>query len=102
MVRLSAPHQTGHAEVGLIDEGQVLVALSVLDFSHANSVDLAEGAALQPKGNNIFDSIQESAEGLWSRCVCRRPRDFLDYHATARAAIDAAHCVEGKRIPTGE
>jgi hypothetical protein len=46
IVLFADPKQTGDAEIDLIDQCQILVALGVLDFIDADGVDLAERTAV--------------------------------------------------------
>src|SRR5262249_22074649 len=55
---LADPEQTGHAQVDLVDQGQILVALGVLNLIDPDGVDLAEAAMFQPVGHNMLDCIK--------------------------------------------
>ena len=55
---LANPKQTRDAEVDLVDQRQILVALGVLNLIHPNGIDLAEGAVLQSIGDHMLDSIK--------------------------------------------
>src|SRR5207247_2617221 len=54
---LSHPEQSGDAEVDLIDERQVFVALGVLDFIDTDGVDLAQLPVFQTPGDDMFDGV---------------------------------------------
>src|SRR5262245_19869047 len=63
------PQQAGDADVDLVDQGQVLVAFSVLDFIDANGVDLTERAVLQSPGDDMFDRIEYLVPGS-AKALC--------------------------------
>jgi hypothetical protein len=52
------PEQTRDSQVDLIDQRLIVVSLGVLDFIHADGVDLAEDTAFQPEGDNVFDGVK--------------------------------------------
>ena len=117
---LAHPEQADHAQVDLIHQRQVLVALGVLDFIYADGVDLDQRAVLQPKGDHVFDGIENlipgSAEhrgrflpgeptgpagqkqhvGFGQGVFAVAPGNFLDHHGAATVAIHAAHGVQEK------
>jgi hypothetical protein len=52
------PEQTRDSQVDLIDQRLIVVSLGVLDFIHADGVDLAEDTVFQPEGDNVFDGVK--------------------------------------------
>ena len=52
---LSDPEQARDAEVDLVDQRQVLVALGVLDLVNADGVDLAESAMLREFSASVYE-----------------------------------------------
>jgi hypothetical protein len=70
MVLSANPEQTGDADIDLIDQRQILVALGVLNFIDADGVDLAEHAVLQPPGDDMFDRIEHLVPGS-PKALCR-------------------------------
>src|SRR5215468_5673813 len=60
---LAYPEQAGHADIDLIDQRQVFVAFGVLDFIHADGVDLAQFAVCQSPMDDVFDSIENLIPG---------------------------------------
>jgi hypothetical protein len=42
------------------------VAFGVLDFIHADGVDTAERAVLQPKVDDVFDSVETLSQEVWN------------------------------------
>ncbi len=54
----SDPEQARDAEIDLINQRQVLVAFGVLDFIDADGIDLAEHPMFQPKGDDVFDGVE--------------------------------------------
>src|SRR5215470_4826662 len=119
MVR-SLPIQSrrGHADIDLIDQRQVLVAFGVLDFIHADGVDLAQLAVFQAPGDDMFDGIenliprsakslsgffpgeaarpasQEEHVGFGQGTFAVAPGHFFDHHGGAAAAVHAPHGVQ--------
>ena len=59
---LANPEQAGDAEVDLVDQGEIFVALGVLDFIDANGVDLAQLAVLQTPGDDMLDSVKNLSQ----------------------------------------
>ncbi len=55
---LAHPEQTGYADIDLVDQRQILVALGVLDFINTDRVDLAQRAVLQSPGDDVLDRIK--------------------------------------------
>ena len=55
---LADPEQAGDAEIDLINQRQVLVPFGVLNFVHADGVDLAENTVFQPEGDDVFDGVE--------------------------------------------
>jgi hypothetical protein len=60
---LAHPEQAGDADVDLVSQRQILVALGVLDFIDASGVDLTERAVLQSPGDNMFDRVKHLVPG---------------------------------------
>ena len=52
------PEQTGDAQIDLINQCQVFVALGVLDFIDANGIDLSQGPVFQSPGDDMLDSVE--------------------------------------------
>src|SRR5438477_5496118 len=52
------PEQASDAEIDLINQRQILVPFGVLNFVHADGIDLAENTVLQPEGDNVFDGVE--------------------------------------------
>ena len=52
------PEQAGDVEIDLINQRQILVAFGVLNLVDSDSVDLAEHPMFQPKGDDMFDSVE--------------------------------------------
>src|SRR3954469_14280424 len=61
------PEQTRDAEIDLIDQGQVFVAFGILDFIHADGINLAQGPMLESRGDNVFDSVKDLVPGSAKR-----------------------------------
>ena len=55
---LTDPEQASDAEIDLINESQVLVALGVLDFIHADRVNLAQFPVFQTPRDDMFDCVE--------------------------------------------
>ncbi len=64
---LTHPEQTGDAEVDLVNQRQIFVALGVLDCIHADGANLAQRAMRQPPGNDMLDRIEDLIPGSSSR-----------------------------------
>ena len=56
---LADPEQAGDAEIDLVNQRQILVAFGVLDFVHADGVDLAEKPVFQPAGDDVLDGVED-------------------------------------------
>src|SRR5258707_8680059 len=67
---LAHPEQTGDANIDLVDQGQILVAFGVLDFVHADSVDLAQRSVIQSPGDDVFNCIENLVPGS-PKCLRR-------------------------------
>ena len=52
------PEQAGDTQIDLVDQGELFVALGVLDFIDADGVDLAERAVFQAPGDDVLDGIE--------------------------------------------
>jgi hypothetical protein len=53
------PEKAGDADIDLVDQRQVLVALSVLDLVHSDGVDLSQNPVFQSSGDNVFDRVEK-------------------------------------------
>jgi hypothetical protein len=114
---LAHPEQAGDADVDLIDQRQILVALGVLDFIDADGVNLAQVPVFQAPSDDTFDGVenlipgsvkglsgffprkatgpagQEQHVGLGQRAFAVSPWDFLDDHCGAAATVHSPHGV---------
>jgi hypothetical protein len=52
------PEQARDAEIDLVNQRQVLVTFGVLDLIDSDGVDSPECAVFQPKGDDMFDSVE--------------------------------------------
>jgi len=57
------PEESRHALVNLVDQGEVLVPLGVLNFVDANGADRAELAMLQAPAHHVLDRIADLFPG---------------------------------------
>jgi hypothetical protein len=118
------PEQTGDAEIDLLHQGQILC---VLDFIHADGVDLTQCSVFQPPGDDVLDGIEHlipgSSErlgclfpGKVARPACQKqhvgfaqrafaiaPRNLFDYDSVAAATVYPPHGVqkEDEKSPSG-
>jgi len=123
---LSLPEQARNVQINLINQRQVLVTFGVLDFVDSDGVNLAEHPVLQPKGDDVFDRVEDLVPGSAKRlgrflpgqparpagqkqhvgfgeCTFAiGPRDLLDDDRLAAAAIDAPHGVKQKHQKSPE
>ena len=64
----ACPKKAGHAQIDLVDQGEVFVPFGILNFIDADSVDLAERSVFQTLGDDMFDRVEDlvpgSAKGL--------------------------------------
>src|SRR5215471_13107117 len=115
---LAYPEQAGHADIDLIDQRQLFVAFGVLDFIHADGVDLVQLAVCQAPGDDMFDGIenliprsakglggffpgeaarpasQEEHVGFGQGTFAVAPGHFFDHHGGTAAAVHAPHGVQ--------
>src|SRR6516162_4785269 len=114
---LANPEQAGDPLVDLVDQSQVLVAFSVLDFIYPNGTDRLQGAMLQAPADHILDGVAHLVPGSVERfggllpgeltrpagqkqhvgsgqlVLAIAPGNLLDQY-TAIAALDAPHTVQ--------
>jgi hypothetical protein len=61
------PQKAGDADIDLVDQRQVLVALGVLDFVHSDGVDLSQNPVFQAPGDDVFDRVENLLPGSTKR-----------------------------------
>jgi hypothetical protein len=110
---LAHPEQASDADVDLIDQCQVFVALGVLDFIDADRVDLAQFPVFQTPGDDMFDRVENLVPGSAKEDerVARRSSDenmegltssaSWSVVPTQRRAIGATHCKSLKSVDPG-
>ena len=52
------PEKAGDADIDLVDQRQVLVALGVLDLVHSDGVDLSQNPVFQTPCDDVFDGVE--------------------------------------------
>ena len=57
------PEKAGHAQIDLVDQGEVFVPFGILNFIDADSVDLAERSVFQTPGDDMFDRVEDLVPG---------------------------------------
>ena len=109
------PQQPPTVGVDLVQQGQIVMALTKLDFIHAQSSDLVEAAMGEAIVNDVLDGVvdlvpagpegachlrprqllrpprQEAPVDVGQMVLARAPRDLLDDHAAAGFAVHTAH-----------
>ena len=124
---LPDPEQPRAAGLDLVDQGEVLVSATILDFVDAQGADRAELAMAQPPVDDPFHCIedllptgseaqrrffpgqltrplrQEDHVSAGERVLAVGPRQRFDLHATG-TTIDAPHGIEQKhgKAPDGD
>src|SRR5207302_8142957 len=53
------PEKAGHAQIDLVDEGEIFVTSGGLDFVDCNGVNLAEQPVLQARGHQVLQRVEE-------------------------------------------
>jgi hypothetical protein len=53
------PEKAGDADIDLVDQRQVLVALGVVDFVHYDGIDLSQNSVFEAPGDDVLDSIED-------------------------------------------
>jgi len=57
------PEKAGHAQIDLVDEGEIFVTSGVLDFVDSNGVNLAEHPVLQAPGDHVLHRVEDLVPG---------------------------------------
>src|ERR1700730_14485482 len=63
------PGKAGDADIDLVDQNEVLVALGVLDFAHSDGIDLSQNPMFEAPGDDVLDSIADLFPGSTTRFV---------------------------------
>jgi hypothetical protein len=53
------PEKAGHAQIDLVDQGEIFVTSGVLDFVDSDSVNLAEHTVLQAPGDHMLHRVED-------------------------------------------